>query len=69
VVGRRKEWSVTYVAEVVEVVEDGSVNFHEHGLVLDTTGEASFLGLRAGFDDNKGLALDVFLLRGFNSEG
>jgi hypothetical protein len=60
--------SLTYVAEVVEVVEDRFVDFHKHNLVLDTAGEAGFFGLLAGFDHDEGLALDVSLVWGLHRE-
>jgi hypothetical protein len=47
-------------AGVVEVLEDGAVELHEDDLILNASGEARFFGLRAGFNDQKSLALDFY---------
>jgi len=54
-----QNWKENLKAGVIEVLKDGTIELHEDDFLLDTVGEASFLGLWAGFDDQKRLALNV----------
>ena len=52
--GHTIEETRTYLANVVQVFEDGLVDFHEDNLLVDAGWEAAFVRvlLLAGFDDD-----------------
>jgi hypothetical protein len=49
-----KDWQEDILANVVQVFEDGLVDFHEDNLLVDAGWEAAFVRvlLLAGFDDD-----------------
>jgi hypothetical protein len=54
-----QHWKENLKASVIEVLKDGTVELHEDDFLLDTVGETRLFGLRARFDNQKRLTLDV----------